>query len=260
MNALLERSLAVLLSALFSALISAVVAAPQAVAQTLTVSAAASLQNAMRDIGSAYQSAHPGRTINFNFAASGALLAQIAQGAPADVLATADAETMNRAQAKKLIVDSTRIDFAANELVLISPLAQPATVKVLADLAAPAVQRIALGTVTSVPAGRYAQAALEAQRLWTLLNPKLVYAENVRQVLNYVGRNEADAGFVYRTDALVDKDKVRIDLVVPTATPVLYPIAAVAASAHAAAATEFVRFVAGPQGQAVLGRYGFGRP
>lgn len=242
------------------ALASACTLASAASAQELTVSAAASLQNAMRDIGSAYQAAHPGTRLNFNFAASGALLAQIAQGAPADVLATADTETMDRAQAQRLITASTRADFAANELVLISPLAQPASLKTLADLSATPIQRIAIGTVASVPAGRYAQAALEAQNLWARLLPKFVYAENVRQVLNYVGRAEADAGFVYRTDALIDRDKVRIDLVVPTATRVRYPIAAVAASPNAAAAADFARFVAGPQGQAVLERHGFARP
>lgn len=231
-----------------------------ALAQELTVSAAASLQNAMRDIGSAYQATHPGAKINFNFAASGALLAQIAQGAPADVLASADMETMDRAQAQQLIVAATRANFAANELVLVSPLAQPAALKVLADLSAPAVQRIAIGTVASVPAGRYAQAALEKQGLWASLQTKLVYADNVRQVLNYVGRGDADAGFVYRTDAHLDKHKVRIDLVVPVAARVLYPIAAVAASTQPMAAADFVRFVAGPPGQAVLERHGFGRP
>lgn len=233
---------------------------PAVSAQELTVSAAASLQNALREIGSAYQAARPGAKINFNFAASGALLAQIAQGAPADVLATADALTMDRAQAQQLIVASTRVNFVANELVLVSPRAQPATIRALADLSAPAVQRIAIGTLASVPAGHYAQMALEKQGLWTTLQPKMVYADNVRQVLNYVGRGEADAGFVYRTDALVDKDKVRIDRVVPTATRVVYPIAAVAASAHAAAAADFVRFVEGPSGRAVLDRLGFARP
>ena len=239
---------------------SALAFSPIASAEELTVSAAASLQNVMREIGSAYQSARPGAKIHFNFAASGALLAQIAQGAPADVLATADAETMDRAQAQRLIAVSTRVNFAANELVLVSPLAQPATVTTLADLSMPAVQRIALGTPTSVPAGRYAQTALERQGLWTTLQPKMVYADNVRQVLNYVGRAEAEAGFVYRTDALVDRAKVRLDLVVPTADRVVYPIAAVAASTQARAATDFVRFVDGPAGRAVLDRHGFARP
>lgn len=226
-------------------------------AQEITVSAAASLQNAMRDIGSAYQSAHPGSKVNFNFAASGPLLAQIAQGAPVDVFASADVETMDKAQAQSLIKPETRVNVAANDLVLISPASQPASLKTLADLKRPGIVHIAVGTPATVPAGRYAQAALEAQGLWNDLTPKFVFAENVRQALNYVSRAEAEAGFVYRTDALVDKDKVRIDLVVPTSKPVLYPIAQVAASKNAVTAGDFIKFVAGAQGQAVLGKHGF---
>jgi molybdate transport system substrate-binding protein len=225
-------------------------------AQEITVSAAASLQNAMRDIGTAYQSAHPGSKINFNFAASGPLLAQIAQGAPVDVFASADVETMDKAQARSLIKVDSRVNFATNELVLVSPLSQAASLKSLADLKRPGIARIAVGTPATVPAGRYAQLALESQGLWAELTPKFVFAENVRQALNYVSRAEADAGFVYRTDAIVDKDKVRIDLMVPTTKAVVYPIALVAASKNAGAA-DFVKFVTGPQGQAVLGKYGF---
>lgn len=226
-------------------------------AQEITVSAAASLQNAMRDIGTAYQGAHPGSKVNFNFAASGPLLAQIAQGAPVDVFASADVETMDKAQARSLIKADTRVNFAANDLVLVSPTSQAASLKTLADLKRPGIVHIAVGTPATVPAGRYAQAALEAQGLWADLTPKFVFAENVRQALNYVSRAEAEAGFVYRTDALIDKDKVRIDLVVPTTKPVLYPIALVAATKNAAAAGEFLKFVAGAQGQAVLGKHGF---
>ena len=226
-------------------------------AQDITVSAAASLQNAMREIGSAYQAAHPGTQVSFNFAASGSLLAQIAQGAPADVFASADTDTMDKAQAQNLIKPETRLNFAANGLVLVSPLAQPALIKALADLKKPSIVRIAMGTPTSVPAGRYAQAALEAQGLWAELMPKFVFAENVRQALNYVSRAEAEVGFVYRTDAIIDKDKVRIDLVVPTPKPVVYPIALVAATQRAAAAADFVKFVTGWPGQAVLSKLGF---
>lgn len=228
-------------------------------AQEITVSAAASLQNAMRDIGTAYQAAHPGRKVHFNFAASGPLLAQIAQGAPADVFASADTDTMDKAQAQKLIKPGTRVNFAANELVLITPLSQPARLKAVADLKQPGIARIAVGTPATVPAGRYTQAALEQQGLWAQLTPRFVFADNVRQALNYVSRAEADAGFVYRTDALIDQDKVRIDLAVPTTQPVLYPLALVSASKNAAAATDFIQFVTGAPGQAVLARYGFSR-
>ena len=242
----------------------AFVAGPGAVrvaaAQELTISAAASLANAMRDIGAAYQVARPGLKLNFNFAASGALLAQLQQGAPVDVFASADLDTMDRAAAARLTRPETRVNFASNELVGVSPSSRPPAARSLAELAGAGVQRIAIGTPSSVPAGRYAQAALEAQGLWAAVSPKLVFADNVRQALNYVSRAEVDAALVYRTDALIDRAQVRIDYTVPTAQPVRYPIAVVATSRNAAAAAEFIRFVAEAPGQAVLTRYGFRAP
>ena len=138
--------------------------------------------------------------------------------------------------------------------------ARPPAARSLSELASAGVRRIAVGSPSSVPAGRYAQGALEAQGLWAAVSPKLVFADNVRQALNYVSRAEVDAALVYRTDALIDKGQVRIDYTVPTAQPVLYPIAVVAASRNAAAAAEFVRFVAEAPGQAVLARHGFRPP
>jgi molybdate transport system substrate-binding protein len=229
-------------------------------AATLTVSAAASLQDAMRAIGSAFEAAHPGTKVDFNFAASGLLLAQIAHGAPVDVFASADLETMDRAQAQHLVAPATRADFASNALVLVSPRSRPATFKALADLGRADVRRIALGTPASVPAGHYAQAALEQAGLWATLAPKFVFAENVRQTLAYVSRAEVDAGFVYRTDAIVDPGTVRIDFAVPGAAAVRYPIARVAASHQGSDADAFIAFVTGAPGRAALARYGFGRP
>lgn len=226
----------------------------------ITVSAAASLQDAMREIGTAFQAAHPGVKVDFNFAASGLLLAQIAQGAPVDVFASADLQTMDRAQAQKLIAAATRTDFATNALVLVSPRSRPASLEALADLNRADVRRIALGTPGSVPAGHYAQAALERSGLWATLTPKFVFAENVRQTLNYVSRAEVDAGFVYRTDAMVDQGTVRIDFAVPGAAVVRYPIARVAASRNVRDADDFIAFVTGARGRAVLARHGFGRP
>lgn len=226
-------------------------------AREITVSAAASLQNAFRDIGASYQRANPGRQVHFNFAASGALLAQITQGAPVDVLATADVETMDKAQARGLLKAGTRVDFAANELVLVSPRSRSPGLSSIADLRRPDITRIAVGTPSTVPAGRYAREALEQRGLWSALAPKFVFAENVRQALSYVSRAEADAGLVYRTDALIEQDQVRIDLAVPTATPVVYPMAVVGASTNAGAAADFISFVTGAPGRAVLTRYGF---
>ncbi|UXH78642.1 molybdate ABC transporter substrate-binding protein [Roseateles amylovorans] len=229
-------------------------------AADLTVSAAASLTNAFRDLAPAFEAAHPGTRVQFNFAASDALLAQIAKGAPVDVFASADQETMDRARQQKLLVDGTRLNFVSNALVVITPAEGGLSLKSLTELQQAAVKRVAIGKPDGVPAGRYAKGALEAARLWTAIEPKAVYAQNVRQALDYVSRGEVEAGFVYATDALVFKDKARILFQVPTETPISYPIAAVAGGPNAAGAKQFIDFVRSPAGQAVLAKYGFGKP
>jgi molybdate transport system substrate-binding protein len=229
-------------------------------AQQLTVSAAASLTDAFKEIGPKFEAARPGSSVRFNFAASGALLQQIAQGAPADVFASADQETMNRGVDQKLVAADSRRDFAANTLVLITPAQGAPAVATLADLNQPAVRRIAVGKVASVPVGRYTQQALEGAQLWTALQPKIVFADNVRQVLDYVSRGEVDAAFVYRTDAELAKGKVGIAMTVGGHAPVTYPAAVVADSKQAALARDFVAFLGGAEAQAILARYGFGRP
>ncbi|WP_422015721.1 molybdate ABC transporter substrate-binding protein [Roseateles sp.] len=229
-------------------------------AQQLTVSAAASLTDAFKELAPKFEATQPGVTLRFNFAASGVLLQQIAQGAPVDVFASADQETMNRGADQKLIAADTRRDFAANSLVLITPVQGSPAIAALADLGKPDVKRIAVGKVASVPVGRYTQQALEGAQLWAGLQPKLVFADNVRQVLDYVSRGEAEAGFVYRTDAELLKDKVRIAMTVGGHAPVTYPAAVVADSRQAALARDFVAFLGGAEAQAILAKYGFGKP
>jgi len=229
-------------------------------AQPLTVSAAASLSDAFKEIGTKFEAAKPGATVRFNFAASGVLLQQIAQGAPVDVFASADHETMNRAAEQKLIATDTRRDFAANSLVLITPTQGAPAVGALADLNKAEVKRIAVGKVASVPVGRYTQQALESVQLWAPLQPRFVFADNVRQVLDYVSRGEAEAGFVYRTDAALAKGRVSIALTVGGHAPVTYPAAVVADSRQAALARDFVNFLGGAEAQAVLARFGFTKP
>lgn len=226
----------------------------------LTVSAAASLGNAFREIGGAFAVARPGTTVQFNFGASGALLQQIAQGAPVDVFASADEETMAQALQRALVGRTASAVFAVNTLVVIVPRDAPAVPRSLADLAAPPFRRLAIGVPASVPAGRYARAALEQAGLWPAIASKAVGAQSVRQALDYVARGEVDAGFVYATDAMVTADKVRVAFAVPTATPVRYPIAAVATSANGADAQAFVAFVLAPAAQAILRRHGFAAP
>lgn len=229
-------------------------------AQELVVSAAASLTNAFQAVGQAYEKAHPGAKVTFNFAASGPLLAQIQQGAPVDVFASADQETMDRAAKANLLAEGTRADFARNTLVLIVPASATASPAKLSDLGDAAYKRISTGTPSSVPVGRYTMASVQEAGLTVALEPKWIYGESVRQVLNYVARAEVDAGFVYRTDALIERDKTRIALTVPTTTPVSYPIAQIATSKNAAGGKDFIAFVRSAPGQQILDGFGFSKP
>ncbi|MDN8613633.1 molybdate ABC transporter substrate-binding protein [Variovorax ginsengisoli] len=229
-------------------------------AQELIVSAAASLTNAFQAAGKAFEQTRPGAKVTFNFAASGPLLAQIQQGAPVDVFASADQETMNRAAGANLIAPATRVDFAANMLVLIVPAVSTRAPKQLGDLANPSIQRISTGTPATVPVGRYTMEAIDKAGLTAQLQSRWIYGESVRQVLNYVARGEVDAGFVYRTDALIEPEKTRIVLTIPTTTPVTYPIAQIGSSKNAVLAGEFIAFVRSAPGQEILQRYGFSKP
>jgi len=230
----------------------------------LTVSAAASLTNAFAEIGKAFEAQNPGSKVQFNFAASGALLQQIAKGAPVDVFASADEETMDDAQGQGLVDPTTRVDFVRNSLVVIVPVGTTAAAKTtptsLVDLGGAAYPKIAIGQPASVPVGRYTRATLEQANLWSTIEPKMIGAQSVRQALDYVARGEVDAGFVYATDAAVMPDKVHVAFTVATLRPILYPIAVMKSAGDKTLALRFVRYVTSAESQAVLARYGFARP
>lgn len=229
-------------------------------AAEITVSAAASLTNAFREIAIAYEAAHPDARVLLNFGASGALLQQMAKGAPVDVFASADRQTMDAAHRQGLLAAGTSRTFARNALVLITPVGGPRALRRIEDLTRPELGRIAIGNPASVPAGRYARHALEHAKLWDRVREKTITTQNVRQSLDYVARGEVDAGFVYATDAAVMKDRVAVAFTVRTEEPVLYPIAVTAGSAKRDEARRFVDFVTSPDGQAVLARHGFQQP
>jgi molybdate transport system substrate-binding protein len=177
-------------------------------------------------------------------------------GAPIDVLATADGETMDKAVERKLVAPATRRDFAANTLVMVTPADSALGLTALADLTQPAVKRIALGNPAGVPAGRYAQGALQQAGLWPLPTGKAVYAQSVRQALDYVARGEVEAGFVYATDARMHADKVKVALDAPTDQAIIYPLAVTRDSRNKDSAAAFIAFVMSAKGQAVLARFG----
>ena len=233
---------------------------PTAQAADLTVSAASSLTNAFNEIGKEYTKLNPDIRVLFNFGASGMLVQQLARGAPVDVLATADLESMDRAESQRLIVQSSRANFAANKLVVVTPEDSRLQIDTLGDLTKPDVQRIAIGTPETVPVGRYAKEVLEKAGLWTELSPKFIFTQNVRQSLNYVFRGEVNAGFVYASDVTASPVKVRTALQLATERPILYPVAATKGFGNERRALDFIAFVRSPQGQAILTKYGFLTP
>lgn len=224
------------------------------------VSAAASLTNAFRQIGEGFEAANPGVRIVTNFASSGALLRQIEMGAPVDVFASADQKTMDQAEEMKLIQAGTRKDFVSNKLVLIVPPESKTTLESPRDLTRNEFTRISLGNPDTVPAGRYAREVLSSAGTWETLQPRFVYGESVRQVLDYVSRGEVEAGFVFSTDAAIARDKVRVAASMAGHTPIKYPIAVVAGTRDAELSRRFIEYVLGNEGREILAKYGFGMP
>jgi molybdate transport system substrate-binding protein len=225
----------------------------------LTVSAAASLTQAFQEIGPQFESQNPETKVKFNFGASGALMQQIANGAPVDVFASADTDTMDKAVAKGVVAAADVKVFTTNKLVLIVPTQSKANLQQLADLKKPEFKRFAMGTPASVPAGNYAKDALEKTGLWLELKYKIINTTNVRQALDYVSRDEVDAGFVYASDALLMPDKVKVAFQVATNKPIHYPVAKVLGSAQHSAAQKFIEFLQTSKAQASLRKYGFGQ-
>jgi molybdate transport system substrate-binding protein len=229
-------------------------------AQELIVSAAVSLTNAFTELGKAYERDNPGHRLILNFGGSGQLLQQINRGAPVDVFASADQETMSRAQKRNLIVRDSRVDFARNTLVLIAPADSKLEMTDLGQLRTGTVSRIAISNPASVPVGRYSRLALETAGLWKVLAPRFINTQHVRQSLDYVARGEVDVGFVYATDARVRPDRVRVVMEVSTSIPITYPIAVVADTREPDLARHFIAFVKSSRGLAILAKRGFAAP
>lgn len=227
-------------------------------ASEITVSAAASLRDAFGEIGRRFEAA-TGARVNFNFGASGALQKQIESGAPVDVFASAGIPQMDALASQGLIAPETRRDFARNTLVLAVPADQSPELKNFVDLGGAAVGKIAIGNPRTVPAGQYAEQTLTRLGLWRQIKPRLVFAEDVRHVLDYVARGEVEAGIVYASDVRASDNRVRIAARAPEGShdPILYPIAVVRASKQQEAARAFIAAVVSDEGQRALEKYGF---
>jgi len=235
---------------------------PEITAQStyeITISAAISLKNAFEGIGKIFKQINPEGRLLFNFGGSGDLARQIEAGAPVDVFASAAQKDLDDLDQKDMIVKGTRKDFAGNSLVLIIPAKSTIHLISFNDLRREEIQKIAIGNPKTVPAGRYAEEVLRYFNLWGGIKDRLIFGENVRQVLDYVARGEVDAGMVYSTDALVRAKELKIVAEAPEQShrPVVYSIAAVKGSKKEALAKEFISVVASKEGKKVLEKYGF---
>ncbi|XEC92989.1 molybdate ABC transporter substrate-binding protein [Paenibacillus tarimensis] len=227
----------------------------------LIVSAAASLTDALKDIQKLYESGHPNIKINYNFGSSGALQQQIEQGAPADLFLSAASRNMKALTDKELIEADRQTNLLNNELVVVIAADREAAIEEAADLTDEKIRYVAIGIPESVPAGSYAKEALTGLHLWDKLQPKMVQGKDVRQVLQYVETGNADAGFVYKSDALTS-DKVRIAFTVDpkTYSIIEYPIGVVKTSKHSREAEDFYLFLQSREALNVFAEYGFSFP
>ncbi len=234
---------------------------PETSAQTveLTVSAAASLQDALEAITPEFHAAYPTIEISYNFGASGALQQQIEQGAPADIFFSAATKQMDALAEKRLILSDSRQNVLTNSLVLIAPAQSPLAITDIAQLKDAEVGVVAVGEFRSVPAGQYAEQVFTRLNLLEPLQSKLVFSNNVRGVLAAVESGNADVGVVYATDAaLSERIKVLATATAATHQPIVYPIAVVSDSPNPDAAKTFIAFLQTPAAQAKFKEFGFG--
>ena len=225
----------------------------------ITVSAAASLKNAFEEIGKALEAQQKGAKIHFNFGASGDLMRQIEGGAPVDVFASAALREMDELERKNMILAGTRHDFIGNSILLIRPAGSGVGIRTFDDLKKQDVKRISIGNPSTVPAGMYAEQTLRYLNLWDAVKDKLIFGENVRQVLDYVARGEVDAGIVFSSDATVRPKQVEAVMQAPEEShkPVVYVIAVVKGTANEALAEKFLNFVLSNGAKRILQGYGF---
>ena len=248
-----RRSFVVTLSASVSAL-ALLAAAPAVHAEEVSVFAAASLTDALKEIAGAWETA-TGHKVVFNVGASNDLARQIKAGGPADVFFSADKAQMDGLEREGLVRAADRVDLLSNTLVVVVPADSQAKVTRAADLVP--FKALALADPEAVPAGVYAREWLEAQGLWSRLENKVVPALNVRAALAAVESANADAGMVYKTDAAVSK-RVKVVFEVPQGEgpAIAYPLAKVATSSKPAAAA-FVKHLQSAEARAVFARFGF---
>jgi molybdate transport system substrate-binding protein len=223
------------------------------------VFAAASLKSALDEAAVAFRAAEGGE-LKISYGGSLALARQIVAGAPADIFASADEQSMDEAAKGGAIRQESRFDLLGNRLVVVTP--KQSSIDALAfspDAFARAIGggRLVTGEVNSVPVGRYAKAALQNLGLWSVVEPRLAMTDNVRAALAFVARGEAPLGIVYATDAAAEPN-VKIVAAFPEDShpPILYPFA-LTDSSRSGAADKFLTWLKSPSGRTIFERQGF---
>ncbi len=226
-------------------------------AAELVVQAAASLTDAMKEIGAAYEK-ETGVKITCNFGASSMLARQIEEQAPADLFLSADEAKMDGLEKKDLLLPGTRRTLLTNQLVIVIPADSKLSLSTARDLAKPEYKKIALAESSSVPAGIYAKEYLIKLGVWEAIQPKVIPTENVRAALAAVESGNAEAGIVYKTDAMITR-KVTVALEVAAADgpKITYPLAVLKSSKDPEEATKFANYLAGAAARETFAKFGF---
>ncbi|SER90744.1 molybdate transport system substrate-binding protein [Gracilibacillus ureilyticus] len=222
----------------------------------ITVSAAASLQDALIEIAALFEENNPNIELNLNFGGSGSLQQQISQGAPVDIFFSAAEDKFNKLIDEGLIEQENSIKLLQNELVLIIPSSSGVPMTSFEDLSS--ADKISIGTPESVPAGKYAKETLENLGIWDKLESRMVFAKDVRQVLTYVETGNVDAGIVYQTDAMIsDSVKIITAAEANLHTPVIYPAGLVKSSSKRDEAELFLTYLQSEETLKIFEKYGF---
>lgn len=225
----------------------------------INISAAASLQDALEEITADYEKEN-GVKFNLNFGGSGALQTQIEEGAKADIFISAAQKQMKALVEGELIEEDKVSDLLINDVVLIVQKDSENKVTKIEDLANEEVALVALGEPESVPVGQYSQEILDYYEIADLVNGKATYGSDVRQVLNWVASGEVDAGFVYRTDAMIEEG-VEIIEAAPEGShkPVIYPAAILKDAENEELASDFLEYLKSDKALEIFENYGFGK-
>ena len=228
-----------------------------AYAAGIQVFAAASLTDALTEIGKNYEQATGDRVI-FNFAASNLLARQIQEGAPADLFVSADEEKMDGLEKKNMILKDTRKSLLSNTLVIVAVKESSLSFQDPKQLADPKIKKIALAEPQTVPAGIYAKKYLKSIGIWKQVIDRVIPTENVRAALAAVEYGNVDAGIVYRTDAAISqKTKIIYEVALKDCPKISYPFAVVSRSSQQDAAKKFLEYLASENGLGVFKKFGF---